>query len=246
MRWIVFDARDRRRDSKVAFPIACGRTQGGQRPADHGRESEAGRYVARCLAGIVMLRARGGRQAPRGSRRHRPAVDGQPAAGKPRIVAGGRGTLALFNSSASLRRPAGGAVGVRLTCPWWPSRRVTSTQPLRIAISGDTEGAPVTATEMMQQFTIGGNASGNLPHGGGRALRRSRCRAGYLRQLHDRATLVETGLPVWRRRRLSAPHFHTSAVGARVMWRPRSSKGVAFDAGAHTSPAVGASVFVRF
>ena len=112
----------------------------------------------------------------------------------------------------------------------------------------------MTASETIQQFTIGGNVRWMLPGrrwsprlapfalGGG----------GYMRQLHDQATLLETGhfyqfgagvetLLVARRR------FPSRGVGARADVRAIiRAKGVAFDGGSKTSPAAGASVFVRF
>ena len=168
------------------------------------------------------------------------------------------GTLALFSSSSELAAAAGleARIGVRLTHSLVAEADASYlTPPLRIAISGDTENAAVvTATETIQQFTIGGNLLWYLPHRAAapRLAPFALAGAGYLRQLHDRATLVETGhyyqfgggatyLLVTGRR------FHTKGVGARVDVRALvRSKGVAFDAGAHTSPAFGASVFVRF
>jgi hypothetical protein len=76
--------------------------------------------------------------------------------------------------------------------------------------------------------------------------------AGYLRQVHEERTLVETGqyydvgggvkwLAVARTSGL------VNAVGARVDVRAMvRRKGIAFDDGGHTSPAVGVSAFVRF
>ena len=73
-----------------------------------------------------------------------------------------------------------------------------------------------------------------------------------MRQLHEQATLLDTGrfyefgggvsgLLVSRR------HMHTKGIGVRADLRALvRSKGVAFDGGSKMSPAAGASLFVRF
>jgi len=171
---------------------------------------------------------------------------------------GGGGALALFNTSSELSSAAGIAarVGVRLSRSLVAEADASYLKPqLRIAISGDTEGAAaLTAAETVQQFTVGGNVLWYLPH-----VSRSRRVApfalaggGYLRQLHDQAILVETGrfyqfgagatyLLV------SGRHFHTKGAGVRADARAVvRAKGVALDGGTRTSPAFGASAFVRF
>jgi hypothetical protein len=168
------------------------------------------------------------------------------------------GTLPLFNTSSELAGAAGfdGRIGVRLSRSLVAEAEGSYLKPqLRIAISADTEGAAaVTASETIQQFTIGGNVRWMLP--GRRWPRRlapfALAGGGYMRQLHDQATLVETGrfyqfgagvdaLLVTARR------FHTRGVGARADVRAVvRAKGIAFDGGSKTSPAVGLSAFVRF
>ena len=112
---------------------------------------------------------------------------------------GAGGTSPLFTTSSELAGAAGfaGRLGVRLTRSLVAEAEASYLKPqLRIALSADSEGAAaVTASETIQQFTIGGNVRWMLPGrwwsprlapfalGGG----------GYLRQLHDQATLVETG-----------------------------------------------------
>jgi hypothetical protein len=171
---------------------------------------------------------------------------------------GAGGTASLFNTSSELGGAAGfdGRIGVRLSRSLVVEAEASYLKPqLRIAISGDTEGtAPVTASETIQQFTIGGNVRWMLPGrrwsprlapfvlGGG----------GHMRQLHDQATLLETG------------HFYQFGAGVETLLRARRrfpsrgigaradvravirGKGIAFDGGSKTSPAAGASVFVRF
>jgi hypothetical protein len=113
----------------------------------------------------------------------------------------------------------------------------------------------VTATETVQQFTLGGNVLWYLMESR-RPSRRfapfAMAGAGYLRQLHEQGTLLATGrfyqvgggvsgLLVSRR------HFHTTGVGVRADVRALvRSKGVAFDDGSRVSPAAVAALFVRF
>jgi hypothetical protein len=124
---------------------------------------------------------------------------------------------------------------------------------LRIAVSNDIEGAPAaTVTERVDQFTIGGALVWHAPFGSPRVRPFAAAGGGYLRALHENATLVETG------------HYYQFGGGADVLLMSRDParlksvgvrvdaralvrvKGVAFDDAAHTAPAVGASVFVRF
>lgn len=171
---------------------------------------------------------------------------------------GAGGALPLFSTSSDLAGAAGleARVGVRLTRSVTAEADASYLKPqLRIAISADSEGAAaLTATETIQQFTVGGNVLWYLPHGrrAPRLAPFALAGGGYLRQLHDRATLVETGrfyqvgggvtyLLV------SGRHFHTKGAGVRVDARAVvRSQGVSFDGGAHTSPAFGASAFVGF
>ena len=166
------------------------------------------------------------------------------------------GTLALFNSSSEVAAAAGfeGRLGVRLTRSLVAEAGASYLKPqLRIAISGDSESAAaVTATETMQQFTIGGGVLWYLPGRSRRFAPFAMAGGGYLRQLHEQATLVETGRFYQFGGGVSAllisgRHFHTKGVGARLDVRALiRSQGVAFDGGSNTSPAVGVSAFVRF
>jgi len=171
---------------------------------------------------------------------------------------GAGGSTALFNTSSDLASAAGidGRIGVRVTRSVVAEAEASYLKPqLRITISGDVEGAAaVTATETVQQVTIGGGVLWYLTN---RAWTRRfapfvMAGGGYLRQLHDQATLVETGRFYQfgggaTYLLASSRHFHTKGIGARVDVRALiRSKGVAFDGGAKTSPAVGVSAFVRF
>ena len=168
------------------------------------------------------------------------------------------GTSALFSTTSELAGVAGleGRIGVRVTESIVLEGQVSYLKPeLRVAVSADAEGASaVTAVEVMQQFTIGGRALWYVP--GRRRSSRfapfAMVGGGYLRQLHEQATLVQTGRFYQFGGGVSAllvsrPHFHTKGAGVRfeVSALVRSG-GVSFDGGSQTSPAAGASAFVRF
>jgi hypothetical protein len=168
------------------------------------------------------------------------------------------GTSALFSTTSELAGVAGleGRIGVRVTRSFVVEGQVSYLTPeLRVAVSADAEGAAaVTAVDVTQQFTIGGRALWYVP--GRRWSPRfapfAMAGGGYLRQLHEQATLLQTGrfyqigggvsaLLVSRR------HVHTKGAGVRLdVSALVRSGGVAFDGGSQTSPAVGASAFVRF
>jgi hypothetical protein len=168
------------------------------------------------------------------------------------------GSAPLFSTSADLASVAGidGRIGVRLTRSLVAEVEASYLKPqLRIAISGDFEGAAaLTATETVEQVMVGGGVLWYLPNRrwSPRFAPFAMAGGGYLRQLHDQETLIETG----RFYQLgggatylliSSPHFHTKGIGARIDVRALvRSKGVAFDGGSKTSPAAGVSAFVRF
>jgi hypothetical protein len=169
-------------------------------------------------------------------------------------------SLKIFSTSSDLAGAAGleGRVGVRVGRGLEAEVDASYAKPLlRIAIiSTDVEAvAPVTATETIQQFTIGAGVVWYLPY---RARRTTRLApfvmagAGYLRQLHEAATLLETGRFYQfgggvKYLLVSHPTKPLKGVGARLDVRALvRSKGIAFDAGHFTSPAIGASLFVRF
>ena len=167
------------------------------------------------------------------------------------------GTRPLFTSSSALAGASGvaGRVGVRVTRAIVAEAEASYATPqLRIALSGDVEGAAaVTATETVQQFTIGGAVLWYVkPRWAERFAPFAMAGGGYLRQLHEQATLIQTGrfyqvgggADVLL---LTGRYFHTKGVGARIDARAViRSKGVAFDGGSKTSPAAGVSAFVRF
>ena len=170
---------------------------------------------------------------------------------------GAGGARPLFHSSSELSGASAfvGRLGVRVTGSLVVESEASYGKPqLRIALSGDAEGAAaVTAAETVQQFTIGGAVIWYVP------VRRTERVApfamaggGYLRQLHEGATLIETGRFYQFGGGVSVllfpgTRFHTEGIGARVDARAViRSRGVAFDGGSKTSPAVGVSAFVRF
>jgi hypothetical protein len=171
---------------------------------------------------------------------------------------GAGATAALFSSSSELAGAAGieARVGVRLTRSLAAEADASYLKPqLRIAISGDAEGAaPVTATETIQQVTIGGNVLWYLTRwrGSRRFVPFAMAGAGYLRQLHEQGTLLQTGRFYQFGGGVSAllvsgGHLRTKGVGIRADVRALvRARGVAFDGGSSTSPAAGASLFVRF
>jgi hypothetical protein len=171
---------------------------------------------------------------------------------------GSGGTSPLFSTTSELAGAAGvdGRVGVRVSRFLVAEAEGTYLKPeLRIAVSADAEGAaPVTATETIQQFTIGGNAVWYLP------LRRQSSRfapfviggGGYLRQLHESGTLVDTGSFYHVGGGVTAllgsgGRWHTKGVGVRADVQAFiRAHGVAFDDASKTSVAAGTSFFVRF
>jgi len=171
---------------------------------------------------------------------------------------GSGGTSTLFSTTSELAGAAGieGRVGVRLSRSLVVEAEGEYLKPeLRIAINGDAEGAaPVTATETIQQFTIGGDLVWYLPvhRWSPRLAPFAIGGAGYMWQLHDPATLVDTGSFYHVGGGVSmlftsGGRWHTKGAGLRADLQAFvRSNGVAFDDGAKTSLAAGASFFVRF
>ena len=168
------------------------------------------------------------------------------------------GNLKIFTTSTELGSVAAleARVAVRLLRSLEAEVEASYGTPrLKVTISSDIENAPeVTATESVQQFTVGGGVVWYVPFhtASSRFAPFVFGGAGHLRQVHEERTFLETG-----------QYYH---VGGGVKWllfaRPRGlvnaaglrvdaravvrMKGVAFDDGGHASPAVGASAFVRF
>jgi hypothetical protein len=147
-----------------------------------------------------------------------------------------------------------GRVGWRLARALTAEARASFGPPeLRIAVSNDVEGAPsATVSERVRQFTIGGALVWNVPIGSPRVSPFAAAGGGYLRQLHESATLVQTGryydvgggVTVML---LSRAASRLKGIGVRVDARAIVRvKGVAFDDSPRAAPAAGASLFVRF
>ena len=170
---------------------------------------------------------------------------------------GAGGTSPLFSTTSELSAAAGidGRVGVRLTRFLVAEVEGSYSKPeLRIAVSADAEGAaPITATEAIQQFTIGGSAVWYVPvHQSPRFAPFAIGGGGYLRQLHASGTLVDTGSFYHAGGGMSTllssgGRWHSKGVGIRADVQAFiRSNGVAFDGGSKVSLATGASFFVRF
>ena len=171
---------------------------------------------------------------------------------------GAGGTFALFHASTDLASLSGleGRVGVRVWRGFEAEVEASYGKPqLKISIGNDTENAPqVTAVETIQQITVGAGIVWSVPY---RPWRRRlvpfvTAGAGYLRDVHEAQTLIDTG------------RYYQIGGGVKVLLVSRSrsffkglgargdaramvrSKGVAFDPAGHASPAIGASVFVHF
>jgi hypothetical protein len=171
---------------------------------------------------------------------------------------GAGGTFTLFNTSTELASLHGveGRVGVRV---WRGVEAAVEASygkpPLRIAISNDTENAAqVTALETTRQITVGAAVIWSIPYRplGGRLVPFVTAGAGLLRDVHETETLIDTGRYYQfgggvKVLLVSRPSSFFKGLGARADVRAMVRlKGVAFDNAGHTSPAIAASVFVRF
>jgi len=164
-------------------------------------------------------------------------------------------SFSLFNTSSELGGAAAfdARVGVRVAGSLVVEADATYARPeLRVTIANDVESAPsITAAERLQQYMIGGGATWYVP-GRSRIVPFVAGGGGYLRQLHDRALLVETGTYFQAGGGVlyvlsSHPGNRLKATGIRADVRAVILKdGVAFDGGRHTAPAAAASLFLRF
>ena len=165
--------------------------------------------------------------------------------------------LALFSTSSELASRAGveGRVGVKL----WRSLEVEAsgtyaTPEIRTQVSADFEGAaPTTIAERIQQYTFaGGLVWYPVSRSGSRAAPFVTAGGGYLRQLHEAATLAVTGQFYQfgggvKFLIASRPASRLKGIGVRVDARAVvRANGVAFGDRRAVSPALGASLFARF
>ena len=167
------------------------------------------------------------------------------------------GPFTLFSTSTELAAAPGveARIGVRLTPVLEVEASSSYGRPqLRTAITGDAEnGAPTTASDTLQQYTIDGAAVINVTRWriAGRATPFVLAGAGYMRQLHEGNTLVVPGQTYFAgggiKYLLRARAHGLKGIGIRADARALMRRnGVAFDSSIRTSPVVAASLFVRF
>ena len=172
---------------------------------------------------------------------------------------GSGGTFRLFSSSTELGSVSGleGHIGLRVVSRLEAEASGSYGKPdMRTRVDSDfeTSNAPLTITDKVQQFTIGGAALWypRVPRLSGRARAFVRAGAGYLRQLENDGALIVTGrtYDVGGGMKLALTSRQAGwlkGIGARLDARAIvQQKGVIFDNRTHVSPAVGASVYVRF
>jgi outer membrane protein with beta-barrel domain len=163
----------------------------------------------------------------------------------------------LFSSSSTLASATGleGHLGFRVMPRLEVEASASYAKPrLETQVNGDfeTSNAPLTVSDTIQQFTIGGAALWyvRLPRVGTRVFLRGG--VGYLRELENGGTLVVTGrtYDAGAGMKFALASRRTGwwkGIGVRVDARAVvRQKGVTLDGRAHTSPAAGAALFVRF
>jgi hypothetical protein len=164
----------------------------------------------------------------------------------------------LFSSETSLASAIGleGRVGVRLTTALQLEGSASHAAPtLRTRIRSDAEGVPdLTLAETVDQWTIEAALVAHLARWrfGTRSVPFLSVGVGYLRQLHEGGTLVETGrtyqggggvnvqLKRAGDRRLKSAGLR---LGARAVVR---TAGASIDSRAHVAPVVDVSMFLRY
>ncbi len=171
---------------------------------------------------------------------------------------GAGGTFELFRVSTELASVSGfeGRVAVRVWRGFAAELEASYGKPqVNISIANDIENAaPVSAVETIQQLTVGAGVAWSLPYRpwNRRLVPFVTAGAGYLRDVHEAQTLIDTGRYYQvgggvKVLLVSRPRSFFKGLGARADARAMvRSKGVAFDEAGHTSPAIAASLFVRF
>lgn len=171
----------------------------------------------------------------------------------------GNGTrpVTLFRTESRLAGGIGLTAGLaaRLVRGLWAEGGVRYQSPrLTIRTTGDLEGANATARESVQQYQIevGGLWAPGMWQLGRRTQLYVAGGGGYLRQLHNRQLLAESGrsyyagggVLLWLPGRQGGTF---NAVGLRLESRAVVlAGGTAFDDRAHAAPAASASLFLRF
>jgi hypothetical protein len=176
----------------------------------------------------------------------------QPATETP--VSGDR--LELFSTSTKLAPAAdvAGGMAVRITSALDVEGAVAYGRPsLRTLVGGDVEGAAdVTAEETVQRLSVSGGMRWRIARWrvGRRAAPFVSAGAGYLRELHEGATLAVNGQTLYGGFGVDVPlasRSQLTAVGVRVEARMTLRRnGVGFDAAFHAVPSLAASIFFRF
>jgi len=168
------------------------------------------------------------------------------------------GRFRLFSTSTELKSVSGleARVGVRMTRALQAEAVAAYSVPvLTTRTSRDVENAaPVSATEPITQLTIQGAIVAHLTawHAGRGGVPFVTAGAGYLRQLHQSHTLVETGQTFHlgggvKYLFLSRGAARFKGLGVRAEVRAvAGTKGIAIDHRAHISPSLAASIFGRF
>jgi hypothetical protein len=170
----------------------------------------------------------------------------------------GGSSLKIFATTSDLASVAGveGRIAVRLLRSLEAEVEASYGTPrLNVTISNDFENAaPVTATEVVEQFTVGAGVVWYLPFRSwaSRLAPFVTAGGGQLRHRHEQRTLLEIGQYYQvgggvKVLLFSRPRGFVNAIGARVDARAVVRRdGVSFDDRAHTAPAVGIAAFVRF
>ncbi len=166
--------------------------------------------------------------------------------------------FSLFSSHTTFGSTTGveGRFGARLTRWLHVETAASYGRPqLTTSITGDFEGAPSTsAAESLVQVRVEGGVLVPLRHAriGTRAVPFLAAGAGYLRELHEGQTIVETGRSYYVGGGLNyalkvRPARRFDTIGVRLDARASiKSGGISLDGATHVAPSFGTSLFVRF
>lgn len=161
----------------------------------------------------------------------------------------------LFATASTLGGAAAGELGVTVpvTPAWAVELRGSTGRPsLETTITGDVEGSGTfTASETISEYVVDASVVRHLPEVrlGAHAMPYVLGGGGYLRQLHDERTLVETGstwhagagVRWWLRGGVGPARAVGATTEVRWVWR---RDGITFDDSARSLPTVSLRVFV--
>ena len=173
------------------------------------------------------------------------------------LTGAGGDRFRLFSTSSELLRATGveARVGYRVTRLVHAEISGSYARPqLSTTVGSDVESGPtLTASEAITQITIEGAGRVDLPVAaiGRHIMPFATAGAGYLRQLHEGATLVQTGRTYHvgggaTIALLSRDRGWLKQMGVRVDVRAQVRSGIALDGRAHAAPAVAAAIYGRF